>query len=174
MRGVVTLAVALSIPIEVPGRDLILAAAFAVILGTVLIQGSSLGPLIRWLGLDRAGIGPGTMLTRPQAMAAVTAAQLRAVEARAYNPDGSVRHPRLLEQYNHRARIADRYSREAQVLASDRDAHYDVVLATIAAGRTEVLRLHRAGRIHDDVLHVVEYELDLQEMSAVTAQERGG
>ena len=43
MRGVVTLAVALSVPEDFPGRDFILVTAFAVILGTVLIQGTTLG-----------------------------------------------------------------------------------------------------------------------------------
>jgi CPA1 family monovalent cation:H+ antiporter len=49
MRGVVTLAVALSLPEAMPGRDLILAAAFAVILVTVIVQGTTIGPLIRLL-----------------------------------------------------------------------------------------------------------------------------
>src|SRR3712207_954742 len=43
MRGVVTLAVALSLPDAMPGRDLMLVTAFAVILVTVLVQGTSLG-----------------------------------------------------------------------------------------------------------------------------------
>src|SRR5580698_7677001 len=51
MRGVVTLAIALSLPDSMPGRDLILVAAFAVILVTVLGQGTTIGPLIRLVGL---------------------------------------------------------------------------------------------------------------------------
>lgn len=47
MRGVVTLAVALTLPEQMPGRDLMLVAAFAVILVTVVVQGSSLGWVIR-------------------------------------------------------------------------------------------------------------------------------
>lgn len=43
MRGVVTLALALSLPEDFPGRDFILVMAFAVIVGTVLIQGTTLG-----------------------------------------------------------------------------------------------------------------------------------
>src|SRR5262245_9533625 len=43
MRGVVTLAVALSLPADLTGRDFILLAAFAVILVTVLLQGTTLG-----------------------------------------------------------------------------------------------------------------------------------
>ncbi len=43
MRGVVTLAVPLTLPIDMPGRDLMLICAFAVIFVTVVAQGSSLG-----------------------------------------------------------------------------------------------------------------------------------
>lgn len=49
MRGVVTLAIALALPEAMPGRDLILVAAFAVILVTVLGEGTTIGPLIRWV-----------------------------------------------------------------------------------------------------------------------------
>lgn len=51
MRGVVTLALALSLPEDFPGRDFILVMAFAVIMGTVLIQGTTLGRIIAWAGL---------------------------------------------------------------------------------------------------------------------------
>ncbi|MCE3289082.1 MAG: sodium:proton antiporter, partial [Caulobacter sp.] len=43
MRGVVTLAVPLTLPMDMPGRDLILVCAFAVIFATVVVQGSTLG-----------------------------------------------------------------------------------------------------------------------------------
>ncbi|ULJ75811.1 cation:proton antiporter [Rhizobium gallicum] len=51
MRGVVTLAAALSFPSDLPGRDLVLLSSFAVIVVTVLIQGSTLAPLARILGV---------------------------------------------------------------------------------------------------------------------------
>ena len=47
MRGVVTLAMALSLPESMPGRDLILFSAFVVILFTVLLQGTTIGLVIR-------------------------------------------------------------------------------------------------------------------------------
>jgi NhaP-type Na+/H+ or K+/H+ antiporter len=49
LRGVVSLAAALSLPEEFPGRDVILAITFAVILVTVLVQGSTLAPIVRRL-----------------------------------------------------------------------------------------------------------------------------
>lgn len=51
MRGLVTLAAAFALPQSVPGRDLIVLAAFTVVIGTLVIQGLTLGPLIRWLGV---------------------------------------------------------------------------------------------------------------------------
>ena len=47
--------------------------------------------------------------------------------------------------------------------------HHEVVLAAIAAGRAEILNLHRAGMIHDEVLRTLESDLDLQELAARAA-----
>ena len=55
MRGIVTLAAAFALPETLPGgqafpfRDLVVLCAFAVVLGTLVIQGLTLRPLIRWL-----------------------------------------------------------------------------------------------------------------------------
>ncbi|HEX4342017.1 MAG TPA: Na+/H+ antiporter [Verrucomicrobiae bacterium] len=61
MRGVVSLAAALAIPLykqdgtDFPGRDLILFLTFVVILATLVVQGLSLPPLIRYLGIKDDG-----------------------------------------------------------------------------------------------------------------------
>lgn len=52
MRELVTLATALALPSYFPARDLILLSALAVVLGTLIIQGLTLGPLIRWLRFE--------------------------------------------------------------------------------------------------------------------------
>lgn len=166
MRGVVTLAIALSLPESMPGRDLILVAAFAVILVTVLGQGTTIGPLIRWVNPAHASGHHSHHLTEPQAWARLEAAQLAAIEPLVHDADGSVVHPRLLEQYSYRARMTATYQNDAAFPADDRAAHYDVVLAAIAAGRTELLRMHRSGQIGDEMLTILEYDLDLQEIAA--------
>jgi monovalent cation/hydrogen antiporter len=57
MRGIVSLATSLALPVQTytgllfPDRDLIVFFSFVVILVTLVLQGLSLGPLIRWLGL---------------------------------------------------------------------------------------------------------------------------
>jgi Na+/H+ antiporter len=166
MRGVVTLAVALSLPETLPGRDLILVASFAVILVTVLLQGATIGLLIGWINPDRSPDAGAQHLTEPQAWARLEAAQLAAIEPLVRDSEGKVIHPRLLEQYTYRATLTKAYGDRADFPHEQRVTHFDVVLAAIAAGRKELLRMHRSGAIHDEMLHVLEHDLDLQEVSA--------
>ena len=169
MRGVVTLAVALSLPETMPGRDLMLVTAFAVILVTVLVQGTTLGLVIRLAGLreDERSKPP---LDLFGAEAAMLKAQFAEVERTAYSPDGSLLHPRLLDSYRRRATL----SAESLGSPEDRDrniaAHYDVILAAVAAGRAELVRLHRARQIDDETLHDLERDLDLEELVAIAAK----
>lgn len=87
-----------------------------------------------------------------------------------HDASGNVIHPRLLEQYTYRAALTERTKDAPQYPPEIRAAHYDVVLAAIRAGRAELLRLHRSGHIHDEMLHMVERDLDLQEVSAQHAR----
>ncbi len=165
MRGVVTLAVALSLPETMPGRDVILMSAFAVIFVTVLGQGTTLGLLIGWLRL-----GPGEtergIMSEIEALAAITEAQLQLVERLARDENGLVIHPRLLEQFSYRANLLRHIATDTDFDVSLRDAHFGVVLDAVAAGRREVIRLHRTGRVLDDTLRALEQDLDLQELAA--------
>lgn len=53
MRGLVTLATAFALPSDFPQRDVIVLSAFAVVLATLVVQGLTLAPLIRLLGLGQ-------------------------------------------------------------------------------------------------------------------------
>jgi CPA1 family monovalent cation:H+ antiporter len=55
MRGLVTLATAFALPPQFPGRDLIVLCAFCVVLGTLVIQGLTLRPLLLLLRLEDDG-----------------------------------------------------------------------------------------------------------------------
>ncbi|HEX7855726.1 MAG TPA: Na+/H+ antiporter [Sphingobium sp.] len=169
MRGVVTLAVALSVPEDFPGRDFILVTAFGVILGTVLIQGMTLGRVIHWAKLEEPD-HERPRLSMSQAEASMAQAQARVVEQLAYDEDGTLIHPQLLERYRHRAVISADYAGQEHHYADRLHAHFDLVLEAIAAGRTELLRLHRAGDIDEDTLQELERDLDLEELSAISAK----
>jgi monovalent cation/hydrogen antiporter len=166
MRGVVTLAAALAVPAEVPGRDLILLSSFAVILVTVLFQGTTIGWVIRVLNL-KVTAHENLYLNEPQTWAKLEAAQYAVVSRLAHDDAGEVIHPRLLEQYGYRANLSDTMKNAETLPADVREAHFNVVLAAVAAGREELLRLHRSGQIHDELLHVMERDLDIQEIAAL-------
>ena len=96
--------------------------------------------------------------------------QLKVIEARAYDGDGTLIHPQLLDRYSRRAQASRNFAgNEAQYLPM-LQAHFDLILAAVTAGRGELLRLHRAGEIDDRVLHELERDLDLEELAAVAAK----
>ena len=167
MRGVVTLAIALSMPEELPGRDLILVAAFAVILVTVLGQGTTIGWVIDRVNLDRQKVRNARHLSEPQAWAKMMRAQFDTISPLVHDPDGNVIHPRLLDQYRYRMELSSTYDSSAEFPRDVINAHFDVVLAAVAGGRRELLRMHRAGEIHDELLHDMERTLDLEEIAAL-------
>jgi NhaP-type Na+/H+ or K+/H+ antiporter len=166
MRGVVSLAVALSVPEQLPGRDFILAATLSLILLSILVQGTTLAPLIRLLRLGGFQLERRPTLDEAHARVELANAALAAIRSLSRAPDGSERHPRLVEQYAHRADMAARFAQAGGRLANHRDAHFAAVLLANRAARAELLKLHRAGRIHDTVLQALEAELDLEEMGA--------
>ncbi len=168
MRGVVTLAVALSVPEGFPGRDFILMTAFAVILGTVLIQGMTLGRLIAWAGLTEAESDK-ARLNMSEAELAMAVAQFDVVQKHAYGPNGELIHPRLFDRYHRKATMMPDYIAKEDEFRPMLYAHYNLVLKAVAAGRAELIRLHRSGDIDEETLHELERDLDLEELGAISA-----
>jgi Na+/H+ antiporter len=169
VRGVVTLALALSVPENFPGRDFILVTSFAVILGTVLLQGTTLGRVIAWARLSEPESDK-ARLTMSQAEAAMAQAQFIVVQNRAYDSEGKLIHPQLLDRYQRRAVSIVDYAERTQHYTPLLHAHFDLVLEAVATGRRELIRLHRAGEIDDETLHELERDLDLEELSAISAK----
>jgi CPA1 family monovalent cation:H+ antiporter len=162
MRGVVTLAVALTLPLDMPGRDFMLICAFAVIFATVVVQGSSLGWLIR--RVRPVDEDPPAKMHMPAAEMAMARARMATVEALAHAPDGTLIHPQLLQEHQRRMTFMERYAADASTAMEDLRPHFDVMLAAIAAARAELIRIHRAGLIEDEVLHELERDLDVEQL----------
>jgi NhaP-type Na+/H+ or K+/H+ antiporter len=78
MRGLVTLATAFALYPEFPQRDLIVLTAFAVVLATLVVQGLTLAPLVRLLGLDREDGSVAEVAAARARLAAVALAALQA------------------------------------------------------------------------------------------------
>jgi len=163
MRGAVSLAAALALPVEFPDRDPILLITFIVILVTLLIQGGTLSVVIRVLKLvlpvDREA-APAHARVR----AAIAAVALRTIEERTTDPlDGAIAAD-MVREYRDRAGWLVRVHENDAAIRAERAARLVLRRQALAASRTELLRLHRSGEIEDDALRALEQELDLEEI----------
>ncbi|MBS0335570.1 MAG: cation:proton antiporter, partial [Proteobacteria bacterium] len=162
MRGIVSLAAALALPVTVesgapfPHRDLIVFLTFAVIFATLVGQGLTLAPLIRRLKLtsDSSIIEEERRARADMGRAALAALERAAQEVRAA-PDvvGRVR-----AEFAERVAIAGEGA-DAQAAGQARRLRF----AAIRAERAELIRVWQENLISDDVMHELEEELDYQE-----------
>jgi CPA1 family monovalent cation:H+ antiporter len=162
MRGVVTLAGALLLPLKTPHRDVLVLIAVVVTVGTLLIQGMTLPAIARRLGVR----GPDPREDALQAATVLQAATRSGLDLldRLDDVDDSTRE--ML-----RARSADRLNQMWERLGprgGDIDetpsARYGRArMRMLQAEREEVLRLRDEGRADDVVLRVVLSALDLEE-----------
>ena len=169
MRGVVSLAVALTLPETMPGRDIMLVAAFGVIVATVVAQGMTLGLAIRWTRL-RPPATDRMPLTLSEAEVVMAQAQLEAVQRAAHDAEGTLIHPRLLDQYQRRASVTAGYAGHEDEHRHHLVAHFDVVLDATHAARAALLELYRTHRIDSEMMADLEHDLDLEELGAVAAK----
>ncbi len=156
MRGLLTLATALALPFEgdaarFPDRDLVVVAAFAVVLGTLVVQGLTLGPLLRWLDLTDDGR---VDRERDLARAEATRAALAVLESRS-EPEAEV----LVRQY---AAVLE--DEAADALRPD--VLRRLRMRAIAAERDRLLALRRSREIGYDAYRTLEEELDWAEGNA--------
>ncbi|MER8724226.1 sodium:proton antiporter [Mesorhizobium sp. M0136] len=153
MRGLVTLAAAFALPADFPGRDPIVLAAFTVVLGTLVLQGVSLKPLLSVLNLK-----PDQTVDREvaQARVAIMQAALDVLSGKTSSAAGAVR-----EQYAAQRAIAEN-PEDAQAATE-----YDRLrLYAIKSQRDALERLRIDGTIGDEAYHRLEEEIDWSELAA--------
>ena len=159
MRGVVTLATALALPYgengthAFPQRDLVVATAFVVVLGSLVLQGLTLGPLLRWLHLSDDGHAEREeKVARQDAVKAAVAMLKHRKE-----PESDL----LQREY------AIRQREETTDESVDPDVIGELRMAAIGAERRAIERLRRNRTIGDTVFRMLEEELDFAEAHAV-------
>ncbi len=174
IRGVVSLAAALSIPFMIsqdqlfPDRHLILFLTFSVIVVTLVLQGPTLPWLVKQLGLVDSGSKETQERAQLEAHARVEAARaaldrLEQVAAASGLPPEQIRHMRelQLDRLSQLERRRDREGDGGKVAARlDR-----VELGLIQTERDHINSLLRDGRIGDDTRRRIERDLDLREES---------
>ena len=170
MRGAVTIAAALLIPLEtdagapLPGRDLIVFFAFAVVLATLVGQGLTLPALIRVLGLEEDDGDA----EEEEALARIRAAEaalerLEELESEAWVLDDTAE--RLRGQYRFRIdRFSARGDPEADGKIEKRSLKYQRLRRELLdAERHAVVEMRNTGEISEEVMRRVVRDLDLED-----------
>jgi CPA1 family monovalent cation:H+ antiporter len=169
MRGAVSLAAALSLPLTTDAgqfqrRQLLIFLTFAVILGTLVVQGLTLPGLIRVLGLEDDGLAE-----REEAKARIHAAEsalerLDELVEEEWVRDDTAQRMRGLYNFR-RQRFSARIDAEADDGSEARSLDYQRLRhELLEAERTAVLDLRRRGAIDDDVLRRVVRDIDLEDV----------
>jgi len=161
MRGVVSLAAAAAIPLEMPGRDVVVLLTFVVTVGTLLIQGTTLPALIRRLDV-RADDASDRALAEAQVQSAAARASIDRLDEVLEEgiPDQLTERLRAIAE--HRGNAAwERLGR--QEMESPASAFRRLRREMLAAERSVFIDARDKGEIDDEILRKVLRELDLEE-----------
>lgn len=177
LRGIVSLATALALPLTTAGgapfpeRDLLIFLTFTTILITLVGQGLTLPMLIRWLGIATVGEDKHEEHKARLHAAKAALARLEELVEEEWATETAVL--RLRDHYTDRARhIAEDLGIVIDALGPHEDGHdhghLDVERRLrrelVAVERRAIITLRDTGTIGDEVLHHIEFELDLEEM----------
>jgi CPA1 family monovalent cation:H+ antiporter len=156
MRGLVTLATAFALPPGFPGRDPIVLTAFCVVLGTLVLQGMTLKPLLRLLHFE-----PDNSIEEEVSRARVAVMQA-ALDSLA--GDTSAAAAAVREQYAAARTVAERPDNPQAATEYD-----DLRLRAIKHQRKALERLRTEGAIGDEAYHRLQEEIDWAELDAAPA-----
>jgi Na+/H+ antiporter len=156
MRGLVTLATAFALPADFPGRDATVLTAFCVVLGTLVLQGMTLKPLLRLLRFE-----PDTSIEEEvsRARVAVMQAALDSLAGDASRAAAAVR-----EQYAAARTVAENPDSPQEATKYD-----ELRLRAIGHQRQALERMRAEGTIGDEAYHRLEEEIDWAELDAAPA-----
>lgn len=170
MRGVLALAAASSLPYTLANgqpfaqRNLIVFLTFSVILATLVLQGLSLPPLIRLLGLSAHE--PAKAGEEGEARGILLRAAIDSLEhglREQQRRDDRYAYEDLLHQYRHR--LKDVRNAKPGIPEQDLEARTrtNLLRETVQVERDRLTELRDAGQISDTLHRTLERELDLSE-----------
>jgi CPA1 family monovalent cation:H+ antiporter len=168
MRGVVSLATALAVPLTLadgtptPFRAEIILITFCVILGTLVLQGLSLAPIARLLGLSAEddSFEREQRLAREQ-VARAALARVEEVATQDWVPPSVATQVRLHYE-NRLQRFHPDAALDPECSAEQAEAQRRLRHEALTAERRTLIALRNSGEISDDVMHHIERELDLE------------
>jgi monovalent cation/hydrogen antiporter len=166
MRGIVSLAAALAIPFTIdgrpfPGRNEILFITFCVIFSTLVLQGLSLVPIVRWLGLAGAGNLKGRETEVRVAALRAGLARLRELEPQFASIEEWEVEGRIVAEYDYRIQHLLGHGDADHLESLESRIDHTLESEALTAERREIKRLREGGEIPDEIFRAIEYDLDL-------------
>jgi monovalent cation/hydrogen antiporter len=173
MRGTVTLAAAMSIPLLMPdgspfpGRNIVIFLAFGVIATTLVLQGSTLEAVIKRLGIHGDESRP-----KEERLARMTAVEaglnaLREFEASATTADQNAALGLAIAEYEQRLAVLTAEGETQRSAQRRRTAAHHYHTAALRAERKALDELWRSGVIIDEVHRPLQQLLDHEESMLV-------
>jgi CPA1 family monovalent cation:H+ antiporter len=159
MRGLVTLATAFALPGNFPHRDMVVLAAFAVVIATLVIQGLTLSWLIRLLGLDSRDGGSRELAALRGELASAALSKLDGVD--------------LAEAELLRAT----FQLEQKAIHDPDDSppfekYRKLALKAVAAQRALLEQLRAENRVNIDEYNLLLEEIDWRELTVLPVEAR--
>jgi monovalent cation/hydrogen antiporter len=172
VRGVVSLAAALSVPIAIasdvafPRRDAVLVLTFVVIVVTLVAQGLTLPWVLKKLRLDKLGLAEVRRRKEREIYARMEAARAALAEldaaAKTHALPEEVIAPWREREQLRIAQLEGERERDGERFAASASMHR-LELALVAAQRKRLNELLRSGEVSDAIRRRVERDLDLDE-----------
>src|SRR5918994_141714 len=168
MRGVISLAAALALPLQTasgasfPDRNLIIFLTFCVILATLVVQGLSLPVLIRALGLEDDRIGDKEETHGRISIAEAALERLDELVDEDWVREDTAERIRSLYSYR-RNRFASRFDGDPEGVEVRSAAYQRLMAELLGAQRLRLIMMRDEGSIGDEVMHRIERDLDLEE-----------
>jgi CPA1 family monovalent cation:H+ antiporter len=164
MRGVVTLAAAFALPAVTPRRGLLLLVAFTVVVGSLLLQGLTLPPLVRRLGLHGPDRAEDALREAALLSEVVSAGQRRLQEVREAEDVSNDVVQQLRDRSSRRSDAAwERLGRSNAEFEPPTATYVRLRLEMLQSERTVLLEARDEGRYDEEVLRSVQDVLDIEE-----------
>lgn len=166
MRGIVSLAAALALPLTIngadpfPNRSLIIFITFSVIFSTLVLQGLTLPVLIRWLGIKPDGKAH---QEEHEARLRIASSVIEHIEENySLLPDEILN--QVKTKYEIRIQRLRRDNSSPQKLADEQILEFHRIQQELLdKERRFIIAMRNEGKISAEVLRRLEYELDLEE-----------
>jgi Na+/H+ antiporter len=172
MRGAVSLAAALAIPLQTdagtpfPERDLILFLTFSVIIATLVLQGLAFPVVIRMLDLDDDTSDADEELAARIEIAYAALDRIESLADEGWALEDTIERVRALYDYRRRrfsSRLDDHTPDDGYDYEQRADLYRRVMTEVYEAQRSALRALRDKGEISDEVRRNVEHELDLEQ-----------